>query len=150
MLEIKEISLKKTPKNQTTKQMRSGMCFITCSKKVKHCQPEICCVLPNSFPFSSLLPGGMLWGAENTLTLCEHHSAITKSSWNYEHCFQHISKPILATMKNTNSIPVNISTLAGFPSVFRSPGSQSCVLFWLVIIDLYSSICRNCGKAKDF
>lgn len=73
--------------------MRSGICFFPRSKEVKHYQIEICCSPPDSFLSSSLLPGGVVWGAENTLTLCEHHSAITKSSLNYQHCFQNLSKP---------------------------------------------------------
>ena len=67
---------------------------------------------PNFLCTPSLLAGGVGWGAEKALTQCEHCSAVTKTSLNYQHCFQHYSKhsPMLATVKKINSIPAKTST----------------------------------------
>lgn len=43
---------------------------------------------PNSCP----IVGGMGWGTEKTLSVCELCLAITKTSLNYQHSFQHESK----------------------------------------------------------
>lgn len=132
------------------KQLRSGICFFPCSKEVKHCQTEICCVPPNSFPSSCLLPGGVVWGAENTLTLYEHCSAIVKHSWIVNTVFSTCPNPVLATTKKTNSIAAISGILAGFPSVFRSPGSQPYASFLPCYNRPFYSICRSSGKEKGF
>ena len=48
---------------------------------------------PNSLCTPSVLAGGAVSEAEETLTLCKHCSAITKTSMYYQHCLQHKSKP---------------------------------------------------------
>lgn len=62
--------------------------------------------------FSSPFADGVGRGAEKCLALCEHYSAVRRTSLYYQHCFQHKSKhsPVPAAMKRSIATPAQTST----------------------------------------
>lgn len=62
--------------------------------------------------FSRPFAGGVGRGAEKRLGLCEHCSAVRRTSLCYQHCFQHKSKhsPVPATVKRSLSTPAQTCT----------------------------------------
>ena len=80
-----------------THSLLSGRMLSTMSYSMEYPFAQLGSAVPAMFPPNFLcnpipLAGGVVWGAEKNLSLCNHCSAVTKTSLCYQRCFQHKSK----------------------------------------------------------